>query len=167
MLSLGRKGGKIVKEAIGTASLYGAPVSKNLVELIERSADELTHQYLEDVKQHSHLPTYRAFDEKELYKRAYRVYSQLGKWISQETTKEEIKSYWTDLGKQRREEGFPLPEIILSLSMLRRHLWIKVQAEGLLDSALDLYQAMELHNRVITFFDRAVYYAACGYDDKD
>ena len=167
MLSLGRKGGKIVKETIGTAPLYGTPASKNLVELIERSADELTHQYLEDVKQHSHLPTYRAFDEKELYKRAYRVYSQLGKWISQETTKEEIKSYWRDLGKQRREEGFPLPEIILSLSMLRRHLWIKVQAEGLLDTALDLYQAMELHNRVITFFDRAVYYAACGYEDKD
>lgn len=156
-----------MKETIAPASLYGAPVSKNLVELIERSADELTHQYLEDVKQHSHLPTYRAFDEKELYKRAYRVYSQLGKWISQETTKEEIKSYWTDLGKQRRGEGFPLPEIILSLSMLRRHLWIKVQAEGLLDTALDLYQAIELHNRVVTFFDRAVYYAACGYEDKD
>lgn len=155
-----------MKETIRTASLYGTPVSKNLVELIERSADELTNQYLEDVKQHSHLPTYRAFDEKELYKRAYRVYSQLGKWISQETTKEEIKSYWRDLGKQRREEGFPLPEIILSLSMLRRHLWIKVQAEGLLDTALDLYQAMELHNRVITFFDRAIYYAACGYEDK-
>jgi len=156
-----------VTETIGTESLYGTPASKNLVELIERSADELTNKYLEDVKQHSHLPTYRAFDEKELYKRAYRVYSQLGKWISQETTKEEIKSYWNDLGRKRREEGFPLPEIILSLSMLRRHLWVKVQAEGLLDTALDLYQAMELHNRVVTFFDRAIYYAACGYEDKE
>ena len=156
-----------MKETIGTESLYKAPASKNLVELIERNAGELTNQYLEDVKKHSHLPTYRAFDEKELYKRAFRVYSQLGKWISQETTKEEIKNYWRDLGKKRREEGFPLPEIILSLSMLRRHLWIKVQAEGLLDTALDLYQAMELHNRVVTFFDRAVYYAACGYEDKD
>lgn len=154
-------------ETIGNESLYGTPASKNLVELIERSADELTNKYLEDVKKHSHLPTYRSFDEKELYKRAYRVYSQLGKWISQETTKEEIKCYWRDLGRKRREEGFPLPEIILSLSMLRRHLWVKVQAEGLLDTALDLYQAMELHNRVVTFFDRAIYYAACGYDDKE
>ena len=156
-----------MKETIRTASLYGAPVSEKLVELIERGADELTKQYLEDVKQHSHLPTYQRFDEKELYKRAYRVYSQLGRWISQETTKEEIKSYWRELGKKRREEGFPLPEIILTLSMLRRQLWIKVQAEGLLDTALDLYQAMELHNRVVTFFDRAIYYAACGYEDKD
>jgi len=168
MLRLGRrKGGKIVKDTFGPAALGGTPESRNLVELIERSADELTHKYLQDVKLHSHLPTYRAFDEKELYKRAYRVYSQLGKWISQETTKEEISTYWRDLGKKRREEGFPLPEIILSLSMLRRHLWTKVRDEGLLDTALDLYQAMELHNRVVAFFDRAIYYAACGYQDKD
>ena len=157
----------IVKETIRTAPLHRAPVSKDLVELIERSADELTNRYLEGVKKHNLLPTFRAFDQKELYKRAYRVYSQLGKWISQETTKEDIKNYWWDLGKQRRKEGFPLPEIIMSACMLRNQLWIKVQAEGLLDTALDLYQAISLYNRVVMFFDRAIYYSACGYEDKD
>ena len=157
----------MVNETIRTASLYGAPVSKNLVELIERSADELTNQYLEDVKQHSHLPTYRAFDEKELYKRAYRVYSQLGKWISRETTKEEVRSYWTALGRQRRREGFPFSEIALSLCHIRRLLWGKIQAAGLMDTALDLYQAMDLYHRVIVFFDRAIYYSAVGYEEKD
>jgi hypothetical protein len=160
-------GGENVKDTIRPSSLYDVPVSQRLVDLIERNADELTGHYVEDVKRNVSLPTYRVFDEKELYKRAHRVYSQLGKWISQETSKEEIKSYWVSLGKQRREEGFPLPEIILTLSILRRHLWMKVQSEGLLDTALDLYQAMELNNRVVTFFDRAVYYAACGYHQKD
>ena len=153
-------------ETIRTASLHRGQVSKDLVELLERSADELTNRYLEEVKKHNLLPTFRAFDQKELYKRAFRVYSQLGKWISQETTKEEIKIYWRDLGKQRRKEGFPLPEIIQSACMLRNQLWIKVQAEGLLDTVLDLYQAMALYNRVVMFFDRAIYYAVCGYEDK-
>jgi len=156
-----------VKDTIRTASLYQTPVSQKLVDLIERSAEELTKRYLEDVKKNLSLPTYKLFDEKELFSRAHRVYSQLGKWISQETSKEEIKNYWKDLGRERREEGFPLPEIILSLSLLRRHLWLKVQSEGLLDTALDLYQAMELNNRVVTFFDRAIYYAACGYENKE
>jgi hypothetical protein len=160
-------GGEDVKDTIRASSLYDVPVSQRLVDLIERNADELTRHYVEDVKKNVSLPTYRVFDEKELYKRAHRVYSQLGKWISQETSKEEIKSYWVALGRQRREEGFPLPEIILTLSILRRHLWMKVQSEGLLDTALDLYQAMELNNRVVTFFDRAVYYAACGYHQRD
>jgi hypothetical protein len=142
------------------------PVSRKLVDLIESHADELTMNWLKDIKQQTNLPTYRAFDERELYQRAHRVFSQLGKWISQETTKEEIKDYWTALGKQRRKEGYGLAEIIQSLQFIRRHLWLKVQAEGLLDSVFDLYQAMELHNRVMLFFDRAVYYAAIGYEDR-
>lgn len=147
-------------------SFFQTPVSRKLVDLIERHADELTSRWLQDVKRHIGTPTYRGYDEKELYNRAYRVYSQLGKWLSQETTKEEIKDYWTSLGQQRRKEGFALSEIVQSLILIRRHLWLKVQSEGLLDTVLDLYQAMELHNRVMVFFDHAIYYAALGYEMK-
>ncbi len=145
---------------------FGTPVSQKLVSLIEQNAHDLTMSYLKDVKQETSMPTYRAYDEAELYKRAHRVYSQLGLWISQEATKAETKDYWTELGRQRREEGFALSEIIRSLHLIRRHLWLKVQDEGLLDTALDLYQAMELHNRVMVFFDRAVYYAAVGFETR-
>jgi hypothetical protein len=80
-------------------------------------------------------------------------------------TKEEMKSYWTSLGRQRRDEGFPLSEIVLSLCHIRRVLWEKVQSEGVLDTALDLYQAMDLHQRVILFFDRAMHNMALGYEE--
>ncbi len=145
---------------------FGTPVSQKLVSLIEQNAHELTMSYLRDIRQETSMPTYRSYDETELYKRAHRVYSQLGRWISQEATKEETQEYWTDLGSQRRQEGFALSEIIQSLHLIRRHLWLKVQAEGLLDTALDLYQAIELNNRVTVFFDRAVYYAAVGFETK-
>jgi hypothetical protein len=147
-------------------SFFQTPVSQKLVHLIEKDAGELTNNWLRDIKQDSILPTYKSYDEKELYQRAFRVYSQLGRWISHETTRDEIKLYWTALGKQRREEGFALSEIIHSLATVRKHLWQKVQSEGLLDTALDLYQAIELYNRVMLFFDRAIYYAALGYEMK-
>ncbi|MGZ5425175.1 MAG: hypothetical protein ACXWH4_11510, partial [Candidatus Aminicenantales bacterium] len=75
-------------------------------------------------------------------------------------------SYWTALGRQRRREGFPFSEIVLSLCHIRRLLWAKIQAAGLLDTALDLYQAMDLQRRVLVFFDRAIYYAAVGYEER-
>jgi hypothetical protein len=156
-----------VQEPERTDIYFRTPASRKLVELIEKNADELTRRYLSDVQQHPRMATYRDFDRKEIYTRAFRVYSQLGKWISQETTPDEVKGYWTALGKERREEGFPLSEIVLSLSLLRRRLWQKVQSEGLLDSALDLFQAMELHNRVVLFFDRALYYAVVGYECRE
>ena len=42
---------------------------------------------------------------------------------------------------------------------------MKIQAAGVLDTALDLYQAMDLQHRVLVFFDRAIYYAAVGYEE--
>jgi hypothetical protein len=154
-----------VKES-GEDVFFQTAASRKLVDLIERSADELTTSYIDDLRRDPRMPSYQEFDQKEIYKRAFRVYSQLGKWISQETTKEEVRSYWTALGRQRRREGFPFPEIVLSLCHIRRLLWAKIQASGLLDTALDLYQAMDLQHRVLVFFDRAIYYAAVGYEEE-
>jgi hypothetical protein len=159
-------GGENVKDTIRPSSLYDVPVSQRLVDLIERNADELTTGYVEDIRRDPRMPSYQGFDQKEIYRRAFRVYSQLGKWISLETTKEDVRSYWTALGRQRRREGFPFSEIVLSLCHIRRLLWEKIQAAGLLDTALDLYQAMDLYHRVIVFFDRAIFYAAVGYEEK-
>lgn len=35
---------------------------------------------------------------------------------------------------------------------------------GFLDTGSDMYQAMDLHNRVTLFFDRAIYYAVVGFE---
>jgi hypothetical protein len=140
-----------------------SPVSRKLVDLIEKNAEELTRAYLRDVKRHSSMPTYQSFPEREVYERAYIVFSQLGRWISFELESDEMKKYWTGLGQERRQEGFALPEVFLALCLIRKQLWDKIQSEGLMDSVLDLYQALELYNRIVTFFDRALYYAIIGY----
>jgi hypothetical protein len=142
------------------------PVSQRLVRLIETSAEDLTRSYLRDVKSLTSMPTYRSWNEAEVFQRAYTVYSQLGKWISRETTREEVRDYWTALGRQRRREGFALSEVIQAIHLVRKQLWEKVRSEGLLDSAMDLLMALELFNHVILFFDRAVFYTVRGFESS-
>ncbi len=142
------------------------PIFQKIVDLIERNASELTNNWLADVRRELSLPTYHRFDNLELYNRAYRVYSQLGRWISRETTKEEIARDYMALGAERRKEGFALSEVIQALILIRRNLWKKILEEGLLDTTLDLYQAIELNNRVMRFFDRAIYYTVVGYEKE-
>jgi hypothetical protein len=139
-------------------------VSRKLVDLIERSAHDLTMRCLDDMQNHPCCPTYRTYNRDELYKRIYEVYRRLGKWISRRTTKDEIAAHYTALGRQRRGEGFALSEVIMALILIRRRMWLKVLSEGFIDSALDLNLALELSNRVILFFDRASYYASLGYE---
>ena len=138
--------------------------SQRLVELIENSADELTRRFIREIRASDDTPKYHTWDEDELYRRAYNVYSQLGKWISRETTKADIAKHYMALGAQRREEGFLLSEVVEALAMTRRFLWRKVLSEGLLDTVLDLTQALKLNHRVILFFDRAIYYTVMGYE---
>jgi hypothetical protein len=139
------------------------PAYQRLVKLIESHADELSRNLLQDLRKRDSTSTFHTYDEKEIYERAFNVYSHLGKWISRETTKDKIAKHYTALGAKRRKEGFALSEIIQALIMTRRHLWLKVLAEGFLDTALDLNQALDLNNRVILFFDRAIFYTAVGY----
>lgn len=143
------------------------PLSQRLIDLIEKNADGLTRAWLNDVRKHPDTVTYHRFDEKMLYDRAFAVYSQIGRWVSRKTTKDDIAKYYKALGKERREEGFELSEVIYALILTKRHLWLKVLSDGLLDSALDLYKALELNNRVVLFFDRAFFYTTAGYMEED
>ena len=145
-------------------SFYATPVSKRLVGLIEHGAKELTQQWMRDVRAQDSMPHYRAHDEDQVFERGFQVYSQLGRWLSQDMTKTEIRDYWMALGRERCREGYPLSEIVQALCLIRRHLWIKVDSEGLLDTALDLRHGIELFTRVLIFFDRAIYYAVIGYE---
>jgi len=142
-------------------------ISDKLVALIEKNAEQLTKNWLNDVRKHPHTPTYHEYDGEDLYNRAFDVYSRLSKWISKETSKEDVYKHFFALGVQRRKEGFTLSEVIQALIITRRHIWLKVMSEGFLDTALDMYKALELNNRVILFFDRAIHYTALGYEADD
>ncbi len=140
-------------------------LAKNLVHLIERNAETLARRWLEVVRTHPDTPTFHRWDERQLYTRVFKVYNNLGQWISERTTKKDIAREYVALGRQRYAEGFALSEVIHALIISRRVLWFKVQSDGFLDTALDLSRALELNNKVLVFFDRAILYTAVGYEE--
>ena len=140
-------------------------LSERLVSLIERDAETLTKNWLQDVRENPSTPTYHTFNEEKLYQRAHLVYSQLSHWVSRETDKGEIMNYYTRLGAERFSEGFALYEVVSALVLLKRHLWIHILSNGQLNTAFELYQSLELNNRVVLFFDRAIYYTIIGYEE--
>ena len=140
------------------------PHKGRLISLIEKSADELTKKWISIVRTHPDMPTYRTYDEGMLYDRAFSVYSQLGKWLSDNTTKEEIQTIYFALGKQRKEENFKLSELLLALVITRRVLWLMLPKGDILEDVSNLYDGLDVTNHTILFFDRAMVYAAQGYE---
>ena len=141
-------------------------ISERLVGLVEKNADQLTKKWVELVRTDPGTPTYHTYDEAKLYQRAFSVYSQFGKWLSAGTTTEEFQQTYTALGAQRSKEGFALSELLQALIITRRVLWLRVESEGFLDTALDLNLALQLSNQTVLFFDRAMFFAAQGYESE-
>lgn len=142
------------------------PTSKRLVRLIQGSAEELAKGWLADMKANTRTPTYHTFVEKKLYTRVVEIYQTLEKWISDEVSKEEVAEQYVAHGAERRGEGFKLSEVVQALILMRRRLWQKVLADGLLDDVLDYYHATELYRKVVLYFDRAIYFTIVGYENE-
>ena len=139
-------------------------ISQRLVEMIETHADELTKRWLKEVRRSNATAGYHSLPDATLSRRAFDVYAHLGRWVGSEGRQEEVERTYTALGQERFHEGLPLSEVVQALAMTKYQLWAYIRDYGLLDSALELHQSLELYNRVVLFFDRATYYAIVGYE---
>jgi RsbT co-antagonist protein rsbRD N-terminal domain len=138
-------------------------LTRRFIKMIETRADKVAKLWLKEVKQSRYTPTYQHFPEELLFERAMAIYERLGYWLSPETKKEEIRHFYMNLGGRRYQEGFSLEEVIMAIILLKRYLWLEVISEGLTSTNLELYQALELNNQVVLYFDRAIYYTTVGY----
>ncbi len=138
-------------------------LTRRLIQLIERDADIIAQRWLKEVQTSPLTPKYRNFPAEKLLDRVKTVYSKLEYWLDPNTPKEEIEAYYTNLGKERFEEGFSLEEVIMALLLTKKYLWQHIVSEGLPTTSFELYQALELNNEVVMYFDKAVYYTVAGY----
>jgi hypothetical protein len=145
----------------------GMMVYLSLLQLIEDNADELTRRMCKDLVSRDETKGYRILSDDKLYERVHDVYSKLGSWLGTDKhTTGEVKKVYTELGKKRYREGIPLHEVVLAFMLIKRHLWLYVQEQQFFDSTYELYQALELNNKVVLFFDRVIYLVTMGYEEE-
>jgi hypothetical protein len=138
-------------------------LSDRLVRMIEYHADELTRALVEDLQSNPRTGSYHRLSREALHDRTYHVYKDLGLWLNSKA-EEDIESNYTELGKKRKAEGVPINEVVYALTLTKYHLRDYIQAAGLVDSAVDLYQEQELHRMLGRFFDKAIYYTVRAYE---
>jgi len=140
-------------------------LSDKLVELIEENSGRIADLWMEDVQHNRSTPTYHVFDPQLLHHRVFLNMSHFGQWLSGSYHGQDIISYYTNLGRKRKGEGFSLSEVISALSLLKKHIWSFALSQGMWSRTLDIYMMLELEKRISLFFDRATFYVAKGYEE--
>jgi hypothetical protein len=138
-------------------------LSNRLIRIIESHAEELTRGTVKKLQNSPLTRSYQGLSQDDLHHRVFEVYHDLGSWLLK-STDHAIQRRYNELGEQRFYEGIPLAQVLWALMVTRDHLREYAGTSMLADSALELYREQELDRLIGRFFDRAVCYAAEGYE---
>ena len=153
----------MISEGSQNAALLGV-LGWRLVRLIETHSDQLARGLLDRIENSERC---REFVQKvppdDLKQKVYEIYHHLGQWLLKKT-EHEVEQRYTAIGERRAAQGVPLSQLMFVIVATKEHLWEYVTQEALADRPVELFQELELFQLVEQFFDRAVYFAAIGYE---
>lgn len=139
--------------------------SYRLVRLIETHADKLASGLEKKVLSSGYVTSYQSIPNHELRERVYEIYRHLGDWLLGKN-QAEIESRYREIGARRAMQGVPLAEVIQAIILTKENLWDFLRSEAVVDRAVEILGELELLRMLDQFFDRAIYFAAVGYQEK-
>ncbi len=142
-------------------------IASNLIRIIEKNSSVIADRWVDDVTTLPYTRSYWNVPLEELHERADSVCSRIGYFLGRRLPREKLAAFYMRMGESRRADGYGVEEVVMALMLLKRHIWLFVLQEGFLTTSLELYQALELNNRVVLYFDRAIYYVAKSYSELD
>jgi 8-oxo-dGTP diphosphatase len=141
-------------------------LSDTLLQILNEHALAVARQWLADVCRNPTTLSYRKSPPEAFLEKARLTLSKLSGWLKNESTGLEIKDFYQALGRERCSQGFALAEVISALMLLRKHIWLFVSGQGVLERPIDVYRVLELEQRVIAFFDKAMFHTALGFESS-
>ena len=139
--------------------------SYRLVRLIESHADALAAGLEEKVRTNCLSAHFREIPVHELRERVYEIYRHLGEWLLGKNELD-IEHRYREIGARRARQHIPLSEVIQAIVLTKENLWDFLKSEAVMDRAIEIMGELELLQMLEMFFDRAIYYAAVGYEDE-
>ena len=134
-----------------------------LIELIEANSDHLANSLLEKVRTSPYLSEYRNVPPVDLKERVQGIYGHLGEWL--ETHKEQdIEARYVEIGARRAEQGVPLSQLNWTIVLTKENLWEYLKRSAVAADLKELSGELEMLQLLDQFFDRALYFAAVGYE---
>ena len=138
-------------------------LSDELIGVARENAGKIINLWVDDITTNPTTKSYRRLDRKDLFERAAFMIGRFELWLKGERSEKELKEFYYDLAQKRKEDKVLLEDMVSSLSLLKKHIWMFIYSFGVPEKAVDIYRMFELGERLVYFFDRATYYTVTGY----
>ena len=134
-----------------------------LVHLIESNSNALATCLLERVNNSQATPDYKQVPPEDLKERVYEIYRHLGDWL---LTKDELdlERRYLRVGADRAKQNVPFSQVAWAIVLTKENLWEFLKKEATEERPVEVYGELEMLQLLDSFFNRAIYYAALGYE---
>lgn len=135
-----------------------------LVRLIETHSERLAEGLLVKLQHCDKCTEFQRVPGEEFRQRAYEIYHNLGEWLLGKK-EEDIARRYREIGERREAQGVPLSQLVYAIVLVRDHLWEYLKHESNLERPVEVFGELEMLQLLEQFFDRAIYWAAVGYEE--
>ena len=134
-----------------------------LVHLIESNSNALATCLLDRVNNSQATPDYKQVPPDDLKERVYEIYRHLGDWL---LTKDELdlERRYLRVGADRAKQNVPFSQVAWAIVLTKENLWEFLKKEAPEERPVEVYGELEMLQLLDSFFNRAIYYAALGYE---
>ena len=136
-----------------------------LTRLIELHADALAATLEARIASSERCAAYSRVSAEELKTLVVGIYGQLGDWLVSKT-EDEIERRYGAIGARRAEQRVPVSELLWCIVLVKENLWDFLKEQEALGNVSQIFGELALMQLVEQFFDRAIYYAVCGHEQR-
>jgi ADP-ribose pyrophosphatase YjhB (NUDIX family) len=141
-------------------------LTKRLLNIILKNKEKIIYQWMEEMTTSATTAEYHNYESRKLYIICDKIISQITLWLGGLYDVNQMKSFYTKLGRERKKADFKISEVLSALSLIRKHIWTFALAQDALQKKLELYMTFELQRRMTVFFDLATFYLTRGYEER-
>ena len=139
-------------------------LTARLVQMIESRSSELSQGLLHKLQSSERFSDLRRrVPADELEERTYEIYRNLSDWLLGKS-EAEIERRYLEVGARRAAQGVAFSQFLWAFLCTKQHLHDFLRLEVFMENPMELYGELELVQALDQFFDRALYYAAVGYE---
>ena len=134
-----------------------------LVHLIETHSQALASCLIDRVRGSDATPDYKNVPPDELRQFVYEIYRHLGDWL---LSKDELdlERHYLRIGAERAKQQIPFSQVAWVIVLVKDNLWDFLKKEVPQERPVEAFGELEMLQLLDRFFDRAIYYAAVGYE---
>jgi len=136
-----------------------------IITLVETHSHQLAEKWLERLRKEEGMEEYHIHPDHELHSHVEQAFQEIGLYLDQ-PRHHVIAGHFRHTGRMRRKEGVPLAKVIRAIQLARSTLWQYLLEQGLFDSTVNSYLALNLYRQIVQLFDSAVLHTIEGYFEE-